>query len=128
MTKEIKAEIKAWVEDILSGKEVETVSMGGISESYENAIQGIVLVSLAKIAEDTREVLENEFSSYVKQVVESVTNKPHQGYSGAQVGASENFVAVVFRHGIKGAFDMMRKSDPDRIIKRNQFGVIDYRD
>jgi len=128
MTKEIKAEIKAWVEDILSGKEVETVSMGGISESYENAIQEIVFISLAKIAEDEQDITEDAFPSYVKSVVESVTNKPHQGYSGAQVGASENFVAVVFRHGIKGAFDMMRKSDPDRIIKRNKFGVIDYKD
>jgi len=128
MTKEIKAEIKAWVEDILSGKEVETVSMGGMGEGYENTIQEIVFVSLAKIAEDTRDVAEEDFLFYVKSIVESVATKPNSGYSGAQVGSAKNFVAVVFRHGIRSAFDKMRASDPSRIIKRNQFGVVDYND
>jgi len=128
MTPEIKQEIKQWVEDILSDKEVETVSMGGMGEGYENAIQQIILVSLAKIAEDDAVVDEDDFSKYIDLIVDSVVHKLNDGYSGSQVGASKNFVSVVFRNGVKSAFDKMRESDPERIIKRNQFGVINYKD
>jgi len=100
--------IKELVFDYDSGKEVETVLMGGISNSYESSIQELafsIMRKLQNIKPDKINV--NDLNKIADVEVKRLNNQC--GFSGAQVCAAKNLASVLW-HG---------KHEPpkERIIK-----------
>jgi hypothetical protein len=111
-------EIKQWLSDYDKDNEMETVSMGGISDGYEAAIQDCAIEIMRGLPEDVPDDIE-EFHMAIKKAQDhavKILNNFH-GFSGAQVGAASNMASVFWRRTPKVGIEIMQKSDPDRIIK-----------
>lgn len=111
-------EISKWLSDYDNGNEVESVSMGGMGHGYECAIQDCAIETLRALPEvppedkqEFRDVIENA-SNHAVRVLDGV-----HGFSGAQVGAAKNMASVFWRQTPTKGLDMIRNSDPERIIK-----------
>ena len=110
-----------------NGETVETIEYGGISESYENAIQQLfvdmlLIVHKKQIPSDAEEV-----DKLLNEVAITCMLKLKYGYSGAQVGAAINFTFFVWRDGINKCIENMRVHDESRIIKMDKYGLINYK-
>lgn len=122
----INEDLKQWLTDIRDGKEVETVEMGGLSIGYENCIQHLAVCALTTLSEQEPPESTEEFSNQVKKVTDEWATKldEQHRFSGAQVGAATNMVAVFWRNGVTGGLQKLRDSDPGRIIKMINCEVI----
>lgn len=109
-------EIKKWLSDYDSGKEVETVEMGGLGDGYEVSIQHLAI-------EVIREFLENELPNNIQEEINKITYEVSMrlddlhGFSVAQAGAAKNIAFVFLKNGIDKGLQMMRDQDPKRIVK-----------
>lgn len=105
---------KEWIEALDRNKTVDSVSMGGISEGYEMAIQSLVVEIVRKLAD--REVPTNK--TELAQMINSTRDKAVKvldgihGFSGAQVGAAGNLASIIWVRGLDSFQEV-----PDRIIK-----------
>lgn len=105
---------KEWIEALDRNKTVDSVSMGGISEGYEMAIQSLVVEIVRKLAD--REVPTNK--TELAQMINSTRDKAVKvldgihGFSGAQVGAAANLASIIWVRGLDSFQEVA-----DRIIK-----------
>lgn len=109
-----------WLARWDAGEEVQSVSMGGISEDYEQCIQNMGAEILRMLIEDGREIQSLERPVW-QELVESIDKRLFAmpeiealGVSGAQHGAAFNLAIVLYRRGPDKAF-----ADPvvkDRLI------------
>lgn len=102
-----------------AGKEVRTVSMGGLSEGYERAIHTAAFeiirywdkhpvdLARAEIDADYKRLKTEELDAGISTEIEGL------GLSGAQFGAAMNVAAVFSRQGYQKGLAMV---DPSRII------------
>ena len=107
-------ELKQYIKKALNGDVVPSVEMGGLSEEYENAIQQLafqMMVEFSQIGEYDKEKV-----NHIQVKCVNLLDSQH-GFSGAQVGAATNLACVFWRQGVEKAIEMMRESDPSRIIK-----------
>jgi hypothetical protein len=118
--------LKQWLSDYKEGKEVETVEMGGISIGYENAIQHLAYCALTTLSEIKAPEDDNQFTHLINTTIDKWVHKlnDQHGFSGAQVGAAKNLTAIFYRKTPDVGLQMMRDSDPGRIIKMTKNGVI----
>ncbi len=111
-------ELKKWIEDYDAGNEMTSVSMGGISKGYEEAIQILAIEAMRNLQIIEMPIDRDEFSTIVNCAVDaaaSFLDKKH-GFSGAQVGAAKNMAAVFWRQTPEKGIQMMKDSNPDRLI------------
>lgn len=116
-----------YVAAILAGQTVESVEMGGISPDYENAIQHLAFCIMVRLQlqEPPKDAAErNRIVSDARREAVGVLGRFY-GYSGAQAGAAGNLAGLFWALGPTAALDKMRAQDMTRIIKVNQFGVVD---
>jgi len=110
-----------------NGETVETIEMGGISESYENAIQGLFVDMLLIVHKKQIPSNAKEVNELLTHVANTCTSKLKYRYSGAQVGAAKDFTFFVWRDGINKCIENMRVHDENRIIKMDKYGLINYK-
>lgn len=101
-----------------AGKEVDSCSLGGLGDEYEEAIQTLAFeifstwdTSKPTVNEDGSKV-SKEFETHAQ--VKTVELDQKWGFSGAQVGAAKR-MAFQFAH--YGYGEMMKKLPADRLIK-----------
>ena len=111
-----------------NGETVETIEMGGISESYENAIQGLFVDMLLIVHKKQIPSNAKEVNELLTHVANTCTSKLEYGYSGAQVGAAKSLCWFFLADGYKGAIEKMRQINNNRIIKINKYGLINYKE
>ena len=118
--------LKEYVTAVFNGEEVESVSMGGISDGYENAIQHLSQSMMIDLSELQVPEDKKEFSDTVKRVCDKWVDKldSQHGFSGAQAGAAQNMAAIFWRKSPSVALDEMRSLDPERIIKTRNCNVV----
>ena len=111
-------QLTQWISDYDSGKVMESVSMGGLGDGYEIAIQdcaveiirGLQGIEVPEKDEDFRKQFES-----VSNEVATRLDKKH-GFSGAQVGAAKNIAAVFWRKTPEVGIQTMKDQDAERII------------
>lgn len=123
--------LKQYIADYDSGKPMETVSMGGISEGYEIAIQ-MWAIEILRILQHVAVPKDKDVFGNLINVVADVALEPLNviyGYTGAQAGAAKNMAAVFWRQGPENALQMMRNEDPKRMIwivkKDNTMAIVE---
>lgn len=109
-----------------NGETVETIEMGGISESYENAIQGLFVDMLLILHKKKIPDKAEDITQIINHVAKTCIWRLKYGYSGAQVGAAKNLTFIVWRDGISKTVENMRIQDKNRIIKMDKYGLINY--
>lgn len=112
-------QLRKWIADYDNGNTMESVSMGGISDSYEAAIQDCAIETMRNLQMIALPEDKEAFGAAVEVAADAAVellDKKH-GFSGAQVGAAKNMAAVFWRHTPEKGIEMMKKRDPDRIIK-----------
>lgn len=125
--------IKQWLADYDSGKEVQTVSMGGISYGYEQAIQHLAIEIMRGVSEKEVPENNNDFTEALNNAIEYAEKNldAKYGFSGAQAGAAANLAAVYWRKTPSVGLDMMRSNNPERIFKMKKDNdspfLIDYK-
>ena len=102
---------KQWIEAYEAGHEVESVSMGGISEGYENAIQSLAVEISRRLPDYPEEAIAKETIGVALDEAVGLLNSTH-GFSGAQAGGAKNLAWNIWRRGTESFKDV-----PDRIIK-----------
>jgi hypothetical protein len=113
----VHPELTLYLNKFIAGNEVESVIMGGIADSYERGIQDLFIQTIRQL--QYRTIIEVNFSATVGECIDkavALLNKFH-GFSGAQVGAAKNISSIFWKQTPEKALDMMRKDEPDRIIK-----------
>jgi hypothetical protein len=103
-----------WIDAFDRGEVIESVDMGGISDGYEMAIQSLVVEIVRKVSShdvpkemDTFKALLGIAKDQSVNILDGI-----HGFSGAQIGASTNLAAIIWRRGIDSFQDVK-----DRIIK-----------
>ena len=105
---------KEWIEALDKGEVIESVTMGGISEGYEKAIQSLSVEIVRNLIAHDVPKEDDRFKALVgltKERAVDILDGIH-GFSGAQVGAATNLAAIVWRRGPESFQDVK-----DRIIK-----------
>lgn len=112
-------QLRKWIADYDCGNTMESVSMGGISDSYEAGIQDCAIQTMRNLQMITLPEDEEAFGVAVEVAANAAVellNKKY-GFSGAQVGAAKNMAAVFWKQTPEKGIEMMKKQDPERIIK-----------
>lgn len=109
-----------------NGETVETIELGGISATYENAIQGlfidmILILHKKKIPEEKKDI-----TKILNHVANTCISKLKYKYSYAQVEVAKDFTFFVWRDGINKCIENMRVHEESRIIKMDKYGLINY--
>lgn len=107
-----------WIADYDNGNEMESVEMGGMGYGYEQAIQDCAVEIMRNLQTVKMPKKDNAFNREIDIATLKATNKlKHYGFSGAQVGAAGNISAVFWKQTPEKGIEMMRDTDPSRIIK-----------
>lgn len=112
-------QLRKWIADYDNGNTMESVSMGGISDGYEAVIQDCAIETMRNLQMITLPEDKEAFGAAVEVAADAAVellDKKH-GFSGAQVGAAKNMAAVFWRQTPEKGIEMMKKQDPERIIK-----------
>ena len=112
-------QLRKWIADYDNGNEMESVSMGGISEGYEAAIQDCAIETMRNLQMITLPEDKEAFGAAVEVAADAAVELLDKtyGFSGAQVGAAKNMAAVFWRQTPEKGIAMMKEQDPKRIIK-----------
>jgi len=109
--------LKEFIEAYDNGEQLKSVEMGGISVGYEIAIQDLAIETMRKLQMITIPEDDKDFSDVVTLMTDNTAKElSFHGFSGAQVGAAKNIVAVLWRQTPKKGIEMMESKDPSRII------------
>ena len=123
-------ELSQWLSDYDSGKQVESVSMGGISAGYEGAIQECALEIMRRLQNKPIPEGKDAFSFAVNEAKNAAADELDKihGFSGAQVGAAANLASVFWRKTPEGGIQMMREQNPSRIlpIQKSEMGAVTF--
>lgn len=122
--------MRTFVDKWLQREPFESVRMGGISIGYEEAIQSLAATSMAAMIQRGIEVITEENSKEATTIVDEKVHELNEryGYSGAQVGAAKNMISVIATHGYEKAIQIMKDSDPSRIILIQNGLIINWKE
>lgn len=103
-----------WIAAFDRGEVIESVSMGGMGDGYESAIQSCAVEIVRRLCPHTVPKEREQFTKLVnlsESEAVALLDATH-GFSGAQVGAAKNLSAIIWRRGLDSF-----KEVSDRIIK-----------
>jgi len=111
-------QLRQWIADYDSGKAMESVKMGGISEEYEAAIQECAIETIRNLQMIALPEDKEAFGAAVQVAADAAVDLLNDecGFSGAQVGAAKNMAAVFWRQTPAVGIAKMKAQDPKRVI------------
>lgn len=111
-------QLRQWIADYDSGKAMESVEMGGISEGYEVAIQECAIETIRNLQMIALPEDKEAFRAAVQVAADAAVDLLNDefGFSGAQVGAAKNLAAVFWRQTPAIEIAKMKEQDPKRVI------------
>jgi hypothetical protein len=112
----VEKTLKNWLADYYNGITVNTVSMGGLGDGYELAIQECAIEAMKNLQMIAVPESQEKFIEILNEAMDKASEELDaiHGFSGAQVGAAKSIAAVFWK---KTPDEGMKTAPADRIIQ-----------